>query len=73
MLVFSRKENESVVIDGGIILTVLEVKGGRVRLGIEAPQDVPIYRSELLKSAAKSVVIGPFVMPKADALAALAH
>jgi carbon storage regulator CsrA len=72
MLVLSRKEDESVVIDGGIRVTVLEVKGSRVRLGIEAPQDVPICRSELLRLAAKPVVIGPFVMSKAAGLAALA-
>ncbi len=73
MLVVSRKENESVVIDGRIKVTVVEIKGGRIRLGFEAPQDVPICRSELLESAAKSVVIGLFVMSKSAALSALAH
>ena len=72
MLVLSRKENESIVIDGRIKVTVVEIKGGRIRLGIEAPQDVPVLRAELANAAAKSVVIGPFVMSKAAALAALA-
>jgi carbon storage regulator len=49
MLVLSRKKNDSVVIDGQIRITVLEVRGNTVRLGIEAPKDVPIYRSELLE------------------------
>jgi carbon storage regulator len=59
MLVLSRKETESIVIDGRIRVTVGEIKGGKIRLGIEAPQDVPIRRSELLES---SIVIGPFVV-----------
>ncbi len=67
MLVLSRKENESIVIDGRIKVTVVEIKGGRIRLGIEAPQDVPILRAELENTAAKSVVIGPFVLPRTAA------
>jgi carbon storage regulator len=47
MLVLSRKKAEAVVIDGGIKITVLEVRGNVVRLGIEAPSEVPILRSEL--------------------------
>jgi carbon storage regulator len=47
MLVLSRKNCESVVIDGGIIVTVLAVNGNVVRLGIEAPKEVSIHRSEL--------------------------
>jgi carbon storage regulator len=47
MLVLSRKQGESIVIDGGIKLTVLEVRGSVVRLGIEAPKQVTVLRSEL--------------------------
>lgn len=47
MLVLSRKKNERIVIGENIVLTVVEVRGDRVRLGIEAPQDVPIHRSEV--------------------------
>ena len=47
MLVLSRKSNESIVIDGQITITVLQVKGNSVRLGIEAPKEVPILREEL--------------------------
>ena len=73
MLVLSRKENESVVIDGDIKVTVLEIKRGKIRLGIEAPQAVPICRSELLESEPKSAVIGPVIMPKTAAFATLAE
>lgn len=47
MLVLSRKPNESVVIQDNIIVTVLEVRGDKVRLGIEAPKDVPVNRQEV--------------------------
>jgi carbon storage regulator len=47
MLVLSRKKGERLMIGSGIVLTVLEVRGTSVRLGIEAPGDVPILREEL--------------------------
>jgi carbon storage regulator len=47
MLVLSRKTDESIVIDGRIEVTVVQIEGGRVRLGITAPREVSIRRSEL--------------------------
>ncbi|WP_146397558.1 carbon storage regulator [Planctomycetes bacterium CA13] len=47
MLVLSRKENDSIVINGNITIVVARIQGGKVRLGIEAPQDVPIHRQEV--------------------------
>ena len=47
MLVLSRKLNEAILIDGGIRITVLGIRGRQVRLGIEAPAEVGIYREEL--------------------------
>jgi carbon storage regulator CsrA len=47
MLVLSRKPGEKVVIGNGITITVVEVKGNRVRVGIEAPDRVRILRAEL--------------------------
>ena len=47
MLVLSRKKNESIVIHGNIVVTIVEVRGDKVRLGIEAPKEVPIHRSEV--------------------------
>jgi carbon storage regulator len=47
MLVLSRKKNESIVIDGNIVVTVVEIKGDKVRLGITAPTEVPVHRSEV--------------------------
>jgi len=51
MLVLSRKANEKIVIDGGIVLTVVKIEGGQVRLGIEAPSDVKILREEIAAKA----------------------
>ena len=48
MLVLSRKTGESIQIDENIFVTVSEVKGGRVRLSIEAPRSVRIVRKEVL-------------------------
>lgn len=48
MLVLSRKENERLVIDGNIVIQVVQISGGRVSIGIEAPCDVSIKREELL-------------------------
>lgn len=47
MLVLSRKEGETVVVGGNIEVTVLEVRGGRVRLGFRSPAEVPIHRKEV--------------------------
>jgi carbon storage regulator len=47
MLVLTRKPGEKVTIGEGIVVTVLSVDGGRIRLGVEAPDDVPILRGEL--------------------------
>jgi carbon storage regulator len=49
MLVLSRNPGESIIIDGGITVKVIEVRGGVVRLGIEAPRDIPVFRSEVLE------------------------
>lgn len=48
MLVLSRKVGEKIVIGNNILVTVIEVIGDRVRLGIDAPRDLPILRQELL-------------------------
>ncbi len=47
MLALSRKKNEALVINNNIEITVLEIKGEQVKLGISAPKNVPIYRKEV--------------------------
>jgi carbon storage regulator len=48
MLVLSRKPDESIVIDERITITILEVRGNKIRLGIEAPKEIPVMRAELI-------------------------
>jgi carbon storage regulator len=47
MLVLSRKKNESIVINNDITVTVVEIRGDKVRLGIVAPKEVPVHRQEV--------------------------
>ncbi len=52
MLVLSRKKGESVVVNGNITIVVVDVRGDKARIGIEAPADVAVYRSEILEKSA---------------------
>ncbi|HEY7439166.1 MAG TPA: carbon storage regulator CsrA [Acidimicrobiia bacterium] len=47
MLVLTRRANESIMIGNEIVVTVLEVRGEQVRLGIKAPRDVDVHREEV--------------------------
>ena len=47
MLALSRKKNESIVINNDIEITVLDIKGDQVKIGISAPKSVPVYRKEV--------------------------
>lgn len=51
MLILSRKANESIIIDDHIRITVASVRGKYVRIGIEAPGDVGVFREELILNA----------------------
>ncbi len=50
MLVLSRKKNESIVINNDITITVVEIHGDKVRLGIVAPKEVPVHRREVYEA-----------------------
>ena len=47
MLALARKVNESIMLDNDIEITLLEIKGDQVKIGISAPKSVPIYRKEI--------------------------
>ena len=47
MLALSRKKGEALVINNNVEITILEVKGEQVKIGISAPKEVPVYRKEL--------------------------
>ena len=62
MLALSRKKDEAIIINDDIVITIIEIKGDQVKLGISAPKAVPIYRKEVYmqildsnKEAAESV------------------
>lgn len=50
MLVLSRKKNESIIINDNITITVIEIRGDKVRLGIDAPKDVSVHRREVYEA-----------------------
>lgn len=53
MLVLSRKKNESIVINDNISIVVVEIRGDKVRLGVEAPKDVSVHRREVYDAIKK--------------------
>lgn len=50
MLTLSRKKRESIVIGASIVVTVVEIRGGKVRLGVTAPKEVPVHRNEVYEA-----------------------
>ena len=65
MLVLSRKRDERIVIGDNIVITVVDVRGDKVRLGIEAPSEVPVHRQEVLEAmiALAAPAVPPGVPP----------
>ena len=57
MLVLSRKRDEKIMIGGGITVVVIEVRGDKVRLGIDAPKGVTVYREEIYEAIKQEHVL----------------
>ncbi len=53
MLVLSRKKNESIVINNNITIVVVEIRGDKVRLGVDAPKEIPVHRREVYDAIKK--------------------
>lgn len=70
MLVLTRKPNEEIVINGNVRVRVLSVERGRIRLGIDAPAEVPIRRSELDEGERPSELAIPAGLSRTAVLAA---
>ena len=47
MLALSRKKNEAIIVNNNVEITILEVKGDQVKIGVTAPREVPVYRKEV--------------------------
>jgi carbon storage regulator len=58
MLVLSRKKNESIVINNDITIVVVEIRGDKVRLGVEAPKEVPVHRREVYDAIRRNEASG---------------
>lgn len=56
MLVLSRKQGESIVIGEEVTLTVVEIRGDKVRIGIDAPRDIAVHRKEVADAIARALV-----------------
>ena len=65
MLVLSRKKNESIVINDDITIVVVEIRGDKVRLGVEAPKEVPVHRREVFDAIARGSLAPRSAVPGA--------
>lgn len=59
MLVLSRKKDERIVINDNVFITVVEIRGDKVRLGIEAPKEVPVHRQEVYDAIKRQQALPP--------------
>jgi len=50
MLVLSRQRDESIIIGDNVVVTIVDIRGDKVRLGIEAPTEVPVHRQEVYEA-----------------------
>ncbi|MBN2217369.1 MAG: carbon storage regulator CsrA [Pirellulales bacterium] len=66
MLVLSRKKNESIVINDDITIVVVEIRGDKVRLGVEAPKEVPVHRREVFDAIHRNDVASEAATSKAN-------
>lgn len=57
MLVLSRKLNESIIIDDQIKITIVEIRGDKIRLGIEAPKNVSVHRREVYEAIQRQILV----------------
>jgi carbon storage regulator len=61
MLVLSRHKNEKIMIGDDIVLTIVDIRGDKVRVGIEAPQSVPVHRQEVFNAIQRENQAAPIL------------
>ena len=64
MLVLSRHRDESIIIGDNVVVTIVDIRGDKVRLGINAPQDIPVHRQEVYEAIQRENQKAAKVMPK---------
>lgn len=69
MLVLSRKLNERIVVGGSVVVTVVRISGDKVRLGIDAPDDVRVIRDEVADQDAEAATAGRIGIAEASSIA----
>ena len=64
MLVLSRQRDESIIINDNVVVTIVDIRGDKVRLGIEAPQEVPVHRREVYEAIQRENLRAAQLEPK---------
>ena len=73
MLVLSRKKDESIVINNDITIVVVEIRGDKVRLGVEAPKEIPVHRREVFEAIARGEAADVPAVGPADSRSVNSH
>lgn len=64
MLVLSRHRDESIIIGNNIVVTIVDIRGDKVRLGIDAPTEIPVHRREVYEAIQRENLRGSRIEPK---------
>lgn len=64
MLVLSRQRDESIIIGDNIVITIVDIRGDKVRLGIDAPTEIPVHRQEVYEAIQRENMKAAKVQPK---------
>ena len=64
MLVLSRQRDQSIIIGDDIVITVVDIRGDKVRLGIDAPQEIPVHRREVYEAIQRENLRASRLEPK---------
>jgi carbon storage regulator len=64
MLVLSRQRDESIIIGDNIVVTIVDIRGDKVRLGIDAPTEIPVHRREVFEAIQRENMQASRVQPK---------
>ena len=64
MLVLSRQRDESIIIGDNIVVTIVDIRGDKVRLGIDAPTEIPVHRREVFEAIQRENLQASRMQPK---------